>query len=274
MTTPQWAIKRIEHAKNLRLPTLDLLRKQSNDQPLSEIPLEVFELEHLSKLDLGGNKLSGIPDNIDRLRNLTDLYLSKNNIISLPNNLGKLLKLKALGLSGNGLSVFPDVITRLKNIEWLNLSHNKLTRLPSTIARLENLVWLDLTNNHLENLPNEIAQLPKIENMGLKENPLTTPPIEIASKGISAIREYFRQLEGGYDFLYEAKLLILGEGGAGKTTLARKIKDYSYQLIDEQSTDGIDILQWKFQFEDNRVFRVNIWDFGGQEIYHTTHQFS
>ena len=105
------------------------------------------------------------------------------------------------------------------------------------------------------------------------------PPIEVAQQGIEAIRAYFRQLkEKGKDYIYEAKLLIVGEAGAGKTTLAKKIEDSNYQLnSNEKSTEGIDITKWSFHFLDKekkeREFRVNIWDFGGQEIYHATHQF-
>jgi internalin A len=42
---------------------------------------------------------------------------------------------------------------------------------------------------------------------------------------------------------------------------------------DETSTEGIDVFRWHFAMPDGKEFRVNIWDFGGQEIYHTTHQF-
>ncbi|MEO1184238.1 MAG: COR domain-containing protein, partial [Cyanobacteria bacterium J06636_27] len=74
--------------------------------------------------------------------------------------------------------------------------------------------------------------------------------------------------------LYEAKLLIVGEGEAGKTSLAKKIEDENYQLQpNEKSTEGIDVIQWKFPLPNGKEFRVNIWDFGGQEIYHQTHQF-
>jgi hypothetical protein len=41
----------------------------------------------------------------------------------------------------------------------------------------------------------------------------------------------------------------------------------------EETTKGIDVLEWHFLMENDQDFRVNIWDFGGQEIYHTTHQF-
>ncbi|MDJ0717994.1 MAG: SAV_2336 N-terminal domain-related protein [Prochloraceae cyanobacterium] len=80
------------------------------------------------------------------------------------------------------------------------------------------------------------------------------------------------------DYLYEAKLIIVGAGGAGKTTLANKIINPNYQLNPQEApTEGINILQWSFPIEDKqgakRDFRVNIWGFGGQEIYHTTHQF-
>ena len=41
----------------------------------------------------------------------------------------------------------------------------------------------------------------------------------------------------------------------------------------EETTGGIDIQFLKFNVEDKKKFRINIWDFGGQEIYHSTHQF-
>ncbi|WP_339379393.1 COR domain-containing protein [Okeania hirsuta] len=110
--------------------------------------------------------------------------------------------------------------------------------------------------------------------LGLRGNSLETPPIEIAQKGIEAIREYLQQIkEEGTDYLYEAKLLIIGEGSAGKTTLANKIQNPDYKLQEEDSTKGIEVSQWNFPTKNQHDFQMNIWDFGGQEIYHATHQF-
>jgi len=85
--------------------------------------------------------------------------------------------------------------------------------------------------------------------------------------------------KAGWDYLYEAKLLIVGEGGAGKTSLARRIVRSDAALPEEEkdTTRGIEITRWEFPLNradaPNTTFRVNIWDFGGQQIYHATHQF-
>jgi internalin A len=109
---------------------------------------------------------------------------------------------------------------------------------------------------------------------------LSQIPLEIVKNGGLAVREYYRQrLEENTDYIYEAKLLIIGEGGAGKTSLANKLIDSEYKLKleggenPEKSTEGIDVLYFDFSHPSGNSFRINIWDFGGQEIYHATHQF-
>ena len=56
--------------------------------------------------------------------------------------------------------------------------------------------------------------------------------------------------------------------------MARKILNPNADMPKaEETTKGIEVLQWSFLMDNNQNFRVNIWDFGGQEIYHATHQF-
>jgi internalin A len=104
--------------------------------------------------------------------------------------------------------------------------------------------------------------------------PLINPPAEIANQGNDAILNYFRERESGdIDKLYEAKMLILGEGGAGKTSLLRRLYQPDQPLPTEQeTTKGISIYRHEFPLKNGRRFRLNVWDFGGQEIYHATHQ--
>ncbi len=97
----------------------------------------------------------------------------------------------------------------------------------------------------------------------------------MAEKGIEAIRNYFRKIQAeGYDTIYEAKLIIVGEGYSGKTSLMNKILDPNYLVPQpEKATHGINIKIFCFPFNNEQEFRVNMWDFGGQAIYHKTHQF-
>jgi len=79
--------------------------------------------------------------------------------------------------------------------------------------------------------------------------------------------------------LLHSKLLIVGNGEVGKTTLMKKLKDNNFKVEvgKEETTHGINIVPWELQcpFEKGDLEKVNIhfWDFGGQEIYHSTHQF-
>jgi len=109
-----------------------------------------------------------------------------------------------------------------------------------------------------------------------KDCPLTNPPVEIVRQGNEAILNYWAgQEKRGKTKIKEAKLLVLGEGGVGKTTLAEKIKNGYNRPMPVESTHGIEILQHEFECsgKGNGMFKTNIWDFGGQEIYHATHQF-
>jgi internalin A len=251
------------------LTTLNL-----RDNQLSSLPESLTQLQNLTELNLDGNQLSSLPESLTQLQNLTTLNLRDNQLSSLPESLTQLQNLTELNLDGNQLSSLPESLTQLQNLTTLNLRDNQLSSLPESVTQLQNLTELNLDGNQLSSLPESLTQLQKLEEIYLEGNKLESPPQELAEQGIEAIRNYFRQLnEQGQEKLYEAKLLVLGEGGAGKTTFANKIKNPEYQLKEEKSTEGVDVIQWVFPLEDGQEFKVNVWDFGGQEVYHATHQF-
>ncbi|OLT62359.1 COR domain-containing protein [Moorena bouillonii] len=257
-----------------KLTNLTKLNLSGNQ--LTIVPESIGKLTNLTELNLSGNKLTTVPESIGKLTNLTELNLSKNQLTIVPESIGKLTNLTKLNLSFNHfnqLTIVPESIGKLTNLTELNLSTNNLKKIPESINKLILLTQLDLSFNQLTIVPESITKLSNLTQLNLRDNPLKNIPIEIAEDGIGAIRSYFRQLKEGEDYIYEAKLLIVGEGCAGKTTLAKKIENPHYQLQNEKSTEGIDIIQWTFPLEDGRDFRVNIWDFGGQEIYHATHKF-
>ncbi|MGB3513284.1 MAG: COR domain-containing protein [Microcoleaceae cyanobacterium] len=282
--TEVWELEQLEvlNLRGHKLKTIpesisqltNLTRLDLRDNELTNISESISQLTNLTWLDLSGNKLTSIPESISQLTKLTWFGLSANNFKNVPKFITQLTNLTRLTLSINKLTSIPESISQLTNLTRVGLSSNQLTSIPESISQLTNLIVLNLSDNQLTSIPESITQITKLTLLYLSANPLESPPIEIAQKGTTAIKKYFRQIEEeGTDYLYEAKLLIVGEAGAGKTTLANKIQNPDYQLKDEDSTKGIEVHQWNFLTKNQHNFQMNIWDFGGQEIYHATHQF-
>lgn len=180
----------------------------------------------------------------------------------------------------NQIEEIPFQIANIKNLVKLNLEGNSVSKISSNLSELKKLKVLNLNNNLLKELPEKIANMVNLEELKLSNNPFDMLPPEIIARGISSIRNFFKELEKK-DFLYEVKLIIVGEGRVGKTSIAEALVKDNYSLKDEDSTEGINISRWNVKKEDiqkinptiAKNFKINVWDFGGQEIYHSTHQF-
>jgi internalin A len=272
-------------------------------------------LTNLTQLDLGNNQLSDLSP-LSTLTNLTRLVLYNNQLSDL-SPLSTLTNLTQLVLSYNELSDLSP-LSALTNLTQLNLSYNKLSDL-SPLSALTNLTQLDLSDNPLSDI-SLLRVLVKLKELNLRtiplkelpswitefemeiqwkgyggsgyitfdDNPLKRPPPEIVKQGKAAVRNYFEQLRAQEeDYLFEAKMLIVGEPGAGKSSMAWKIENANCAMPEEaDTTRGIEVRQYYFplQKEDfagfkhpeklkKKEFRLNLWDFGGQEIYKATHRF-
>lgn len=71
--------------------------------------------------------------------------------------------------------------------------------------------------------------------------------------------------------LNEAKILLIGDGASGKTSLVKQFFGEPFDPA-EPKTDGILIRQQGIALEDGEI-NARFWDFGGQEIMHATHRF-
>ena len=192
---------------------------------------------------------------------------------SLPPEITQLTQLTKLNLSDNQLATFPLEIVQLTQLTSLNLSSNQLTSLPPEITQLTQLTELDLSSNQLTSLPPEITQLTQFTELNLKNNRLPIPP-EILDNANNPpdILQYYFEIAADAQALNEAKLVLVGEGAVGKTSLVNRLV-YDTFNPDEAKTEGILITSWPLAQELGQKINVHAWDFGGQEIMHATHQF-
>jgi internalin A len=213
------------------------------------------------------------------------------------------LKTTALNLDGQGLDKFPSSILLMKNLENLSLGdrmeqtihrdglddddwraenvekYNYIKELPPEIGNLTNLKYLNLNHNLLKSLPVEIRKLLNLVHLDLRANHLPIPPevLEKVNEPQTIINYYFSVVAKQGKPLNETKLLFVGQGSVGKTSIIERILHNSY-MENSSKTDGISINYWEIitkPRKKNRKSRtqLNVWDFGGQEIMHATHQF-
>jgi len=259
---PDW-IGTLSNLTHLKLDSLQLF----SDRSFVQISDLISTLSNLIHLELNG-AYSSIPDWIGTLSNLTHLKLI-GSYGSIPDWIGNLSNLTNLKLAGS-YSNIPDSIGNLSNLTHLEFA-GSYSSIPASIVFVDKLRRLSLYSKVEIVVPppevtgNEVTYLQG-------EQALFLAGIEA---DIKAIRQYFADLKSEDESpLYEAKLLIVGQPEAGKTTLAVKIVDENAPMPPKDATTrGIDIEPWAFQLPDGETFKVNIWDFGGQDIYHAIHQF-
>ena len=235
------------------------------------VPKELGQLSNLTILYLFDNQLTAVPKELGQLSNLTELYLNDNQLSLVPKELGQLSNLKELHLSENQLSAVPKELGQLSNLTWLSLFRNHLSVVPKELGQLSNLTVLYLFENQLSAVPKELGQLSNIKELRLEDNQLTFPPPEIVEQGTAAILAYLRE---ALTEQWISKLLVVGQGQIGKTELLAGLQGepFNPQL---NTTHGIAIrpLTLAHPVKTNVTMTLNTWDFGGQDIYHATHQF-
>ena len=249
---------------------------------LKSLPEEFIRLRYLKSLNLGKNNFTELPKEITRLSGLQTLQLYQNNISNLPPEIGELKNLSVLNLGGNSLLELPHQICELKKLKCLYLGSNSLHSIPSSISNLKKLRVLDLRKNKFTHLPQQLFTLKlsvelddnsEKKELNLYGNPLESPPLEVALQGRKSILAYFEEIKKEETArIFEAKLIVVGQGNVGKTYLKQRIMHDSINPS-TVSTEGIDIDSWIIETKKTDSLRANFWDFGGQEIYHATHQF-
>lgn len=161
-------------------------------------------------------------------------------------------------------------LTRLRS---LDLSGNKLVRLPEQFGSLTSLTMLDVSDNRLNALPAGLAdRLVCGLNLRMTRNPLVNSLPEVVKRGADELATYLRSLHDGIP-QYEAKLIVVGDGNTGKTSLVAAVKGEPF-VSGRPTTHGIEVSAIAFRHPVLDLdMTLRAWDFGGQEVYHVTHPF-
>lgn len=231
----------------------------------SELP--VLEVLNLSENEL---KTIEVPAGMKELRFLN---LTENTELEQVTFAAGLPKLEELRLEECKLKRL-HLPAGFEALHTLHAGYNQLQEV-NIEGDCPDLQLLYLGSNQLKSfkLPRSRERLKWIE---LAKNPIESPPQEIVGQGSAAILNWYAASKKA---LNEVKVLIVGDPKAGKTSLLRRLKNDEFNP-DEPQTDGIIIET--FEFDQMPTFgkqkklhgiKAYFWDFGGQDIMSSTHQF-
>ncbi|MEL7290449.1 MAG: COR domain-containing protein [Pseudomonadota bacterium] len=238
-----------------------------------------FSFHHVTARDESSSQSLSLYSVLDLTPNLSSLSVNGAKV-DIEECKNPYPKIQRLTLTDAGLD---DIrfLQNMPNLTRVNLINNKIKDV-SYFSDLEFIVKADLSFNDIINIPysfgDRFVMLEKntdldtdIPQLILGGNPIINPSMEIIRRGKSAIRSYFESMRGDVEELNEAKIIFLGHGSVGKTSLMKRLSGKPFD-IDEKMTHGINIEKYPILLEDNTEINAKIWDFGGQQINHTTHQ--
>lgn len=257
------------------------------------------EFQHLQYLNINGNEAlqriaitATMPDLLHL--DLTDNALSHLRFMTAA---AAMPKLKHLDISRNNLEQL--VLPSLPELWFMDISKNQIGSLMVDAPKLQyaylpdnqlaelnfqstprQLAVLHVKNNKLEELPQNITSFDSLNALFLHGNPLPALPKELISKAENGnsyreVWDYLQELGGGTLINTRVKLIIVGNGRVGKTSMFRRLADQPFDKY-EPFTHGVQIGGLnKKNLPEVKTDELNlqVWDFGGQEIFYATHQF-
>jgi len=247
------------------------------------IPNEIKKLTKLTKFIVGGDwkendswnrfRINDIA-NLYELTNLQHLNISNNEVIEI-SDLKKLISLKSLHANNNCIKEI-GTLGKFETLEELFISNNRLTSV-DFLKDLSNIKSIDLHSNLITDLSPIKAIIDKIDIVDHKwktdticvtDNPLVNPPMDYVKRGKEAVINIINENAKGPTFENnDIKLILVGNSEAGKSTLAKYLKD------GRVNTKKLPFTLWLDEINTTIAGKsVRILDFGGHDYYHDTHQ--
>ncbi|WP_296842249.1 leucine-rich repeat domain-containing protein [Thiofilum sp.] len=252
----------------------------------------------LQSLGCSGNHLTSLQDLVP-LPQLQSLDCSSNQLTSLQGLVHTPL-LQSLDCRDNQLTSLQGLV-HTPLLQSLDCYNNKLTSLQglehtpqlqslvcsfNQLTSLQGLVHtpllqsLDCSSNQLTSIEpiQTLGLINQLEPLRLYGNPIKHIPPAIFGSSINdncleSLKHYWHDLAQGATRVQQLKVQLVGNGRVGKSTLAYALEHKKAPSEHFASTHGIVIKNIDLPVEGlDQPVTLNLWDFGGQEIYHATHR--
>ena len=144
-------------------------------------------------------------------------------------------------------------LSGLPSLQSLNANRCKLTAFPQALLRAERPIQLQLFETRIPGIPAEVL------SQGYDD--------DCRSRLISHVTD----LAAGAEPVTDVKVIVIGNGRIGKTQICNRLRGEDYE-DNADSTHGITVTQTNLPMPgDDQPALLNLWDFGGQDLYHGTH---
>ncbi len=234
-------------------------------------------LTKLNSLDVAGS--TGICDltPLSGLNRITSLSLGGCTGIKDLTPFSRLTSLSSLNLSCCEGIIDLTPLSRLTSLTLLDLSGCIGITDLRPLASLAGLDSLCLDGcSSLRYFAPLLCLLPRLRTLELHRcNFLDLDPL-VCGKApeenvLGAVQAHYAELELGASDAIESRVFILGNGGVGKTQLCNRLCGMPFDP-NVESTHGVRLNHIDIEISGyNSPVRVNLWDFGGQDIYLGSH---
>ncbi|EGD74589.1 hypothetical protein PTSG_05954 [Salpingoeca rosetta] len=236
----QAAIVLAEPLANLKeLRRIQLASDNLDDDSIRVLAKSLANLPNLHQINLDGNRITAVGaqaviETACKLEHFDALRLNDNLITSVgfQEAAAMLKSLKHLryldfrnnGLSCDGVKMLTQSFPQLTELQKLFLDGNRIGTegvrvLAPVVGSMDSLQELDLTNNGITHLGPEFLATTNIYQIGFEGNPLVCPPAHIVVHSRAMTYAYLRAVSQGSELLTRSRLVFIGDGGVGKTTL-------------------------------------------------------
>ena len=261
--------------RQLTLTEMPIRELNLSKNNLKSLPLQIFQLEHLTELLVQNNRIVELPDAAAgetwKCTRLGLVNLSYNNLLRLPACLWTLQNLRKICISHNNITTFSETDIPQgelsKVLTSIDLSSNCIgPALPPFLFQFPSLKKAYFSKNKLSSLPDTVWQCPTLQELIVSHNMLESLPwCEPSSEDVS------RDSAGrcGFSILQQSDQVLTGvvqvkPNLAGnpyskpKSSLYRSIKpsggELSWVNYCAVNTESYDYSQlWKLDVSKNKL---------------------